>query len=597
MEIFLLLFAGARLDPAHPQAPQRDRIIVSHGHTAAGLYAALGHTGFIPIGEVVTSFRQHGSIYEGHPTRAVPGVEWAGGNLGQGLSVGCGMALATRFTGEDYHVYVVMGDGEQQKGQLTEAQRFAAHHRLTNLTAIIDLNGLQATGATGEVMAQHLTAEYTAHGWEALAVDGHDFDALYLALHQCRTATRPTVILARTTMGKGVAGKEDCHTFHGQPLSEAECAEALAALTVVDDNTQAISPPSSPQILVSAVETRVLPGTAHLYPVDAQVENRSAFGTALAELAESNIPRGIPLVALDCDLLPSVKTDRFAARFPAHLIQCGIQEHHAAALTGGLAAAGVLPFFADFGVFAIGETYNQQRLNDINHAGVKLICTHCGLDVGEDGESHQCIDYIGLFANFFGWRLIVPADANQTDRAVRYMATTPGNIALAIGRSKLPVLAGKDGEPFFGAEYRFEYGKADWLVHGSAATIITCGSMAHRAVKAAGTLAADGYAVGVLNISCPLALDHAAIRRAAATGTVLVYEDHHVRTGLGSLLAALILEEGLSCRFQRLGITRYGTSALPDELYRDQGLDVEAVVARMRHLLEEQSNERTVSAC
>ncbi len=577
LDIFLLLFMGATLTPA------RDRIVVSHGHTAAGVYAALAQSGYFPVDEVIPRFRRCGTPFEGHITTAVPGVEWSGGNLGQGLSVGCGMALACRFTDQHYHVYVVLGDGEHQKGQLAEAQRFATHHRLANLTAIIDCNGLQATGATQAIMMQDIAAEYTVHGWQVLETDGHDFHAMYSALHQSRFADRPTAILARTVMGKGVACIEGQYAFHGQVLSVEACRSALDEIG--NGTVQWAGEAPVPRGTLPANDDRAPAmtdtGTPRLYAAGERVANRTACGQALADLAARN-----PLVALDCDLGPSVKLDLLAAIAPERVIQCGIQEHHTASLAGGLATCGVHTFFADFGVFAIGETYNQQRLNDINHAPVKLICTHCGLDVGEDGKTHQCIDYIGLFANLFGWQLIVPADANQTDRAVRYMAGTPGPVALAVGRSALPVLTDPSGAPIFTGDYRFEYGRADWLREGADGVIVTCGTLAGRAVEAADRLRADGLAIGVLNISCPLALDREALRDAAATGHVITYEDHHVRTGLGALVGAFLAEEGLPCLFRRLGIMRYGASGAPDDLYRMQGLDVESLREQVRRSLE-----------
>ena len=595
LDIYLTLLAGARVSPEDCRAPARDRIVISHGHTAAGWYAALAQMGFIPREELLATFRRHGSPFEGHVTTGVPGVEWTSGNLGQGLSVGCGMALATRYTRREYQVYVVMGDGEQQKGQLAEAQRFAAHYSLSNLTAIIDCNDLQATGTRSEVMAQDLAAEYTAHGWQVLVVEGHDFGALHAALHEARQTDAPAVLLARTVMGKGVSFMENCDAYHGKILAPDECAKAEAELGVEPcaplPEARQPARPAAFRGAESPVEERVIAGPPRVYPAGAWVENRAACGQALADLARHNLASGLPLVVLDCDLGPSVKTELFALAAPDHFIQCGIQEHHAAAMAGGLSVCGVLPFFADFGVFALEETYNQQRLNDINGTSIKLIATHCGLDVGEDGKTHQCLDYIGLLANLFNWQLVLPADANQTDRTVRYMATTPGNIALAVGRSKLPVLAKADGTPFFDEQYSLAYGKADWLVRGKDATIVTYGTLAHRAVECARLLQEAGLAVGVLNVSCPLAPDTEALAEAAQTGAIVVYEDHHLRTGLGSLLGAWLLEAGLSCRFRRLGVSGYGGSAAPQALYRDQGLDVSSLAQHVRMLIREAERE------
>jgi len=238
----------------------------------------------------------------------------------------------------------------------------------------------------------------------------------------------------------------------------------------------------------------------------------------------------------------------------------------------------LLSFFADFGVFGVDETYNQHRLNDINETNLKLICTHNGLDVGEDGNTHQCIDYVGVMRNLFGYKVIIPADPNQTDRILRYIAKTQGNFLVAMGRSPTPILLTEEGVPLFSSPYEFQYGRADVIRDGKDGAVITTGGMVYRAVQAWQRLREKGVEVQVLNISCLSDLDTEAILRAAKTGTVVTYEDHHVQTGLGSLVANLLAERGFPVRFRKMGITRYGGSGKPEDLYQMQGLDVESLV-------------------
>jgi transketolase len=226
----------------------------------------------------------------------------------------------------------------------------------------------------------------------------------------------------------------------------------------------------------------------------------------------------------------------------------------------------------------VDETYNQHRLNDINHANLKLICTHNGLDVGEDGNTHQCIDYAGVMRNLFGYKIIIPADPNQTDRVIRYVAKTPGNFLVAMGRSPIPTLLTDEGTSLFGTPYEFRYGQADLIRSGKDGAIITNGGMVYRAVQAWQKLREKGVEVQVLNISCLSDLDIEAILRAAKTGMIITYEDHHIQTGLGSLIANVLAEHSLSIRFRKMGIAQYGGSGKPDDLYRMQGLDVESLV-------------------
>jgi transketolase len=150
----------------------------------------------------------------------------------------------------------------------------------------------------------------------------------------------------------------------------------------------------------------------------------------------------------------------------------GVQEHNAATMAGAISTDKIISFFSDFGVFGVDETFNQERLNDQNYTNLKLVCTHLGLDVGEDGKTHQCIDYIGVLRNLFGFKIVIPADPNQTDRVTRYVAGQPGNWFVGMGRSKVPVVTKQDGSVYFDENYRFEYGRADVLKEGEKGYIV-----------------------------------------------------------------------------------------------------------------------------
>jgi transketolase len=335
---------------------------------------------------------------------------------------------------------------------------------------------------------------------------------------------------------------------------------------------------------VPRADLSIDPGQPRTYAVDAKTDNRSAWGNALEDLGRKNAGRegASPIVVFDCDLAESVKTGGFHQACPERFYQSGIQEHHTAAMAGALSTQGVLTFWSDFGVFGVDEVYNQQRLNDINHSNLKTVCTHSGLDVGEDGKTHQCIDYIGLARNIFGYRVVVPADPNETDRAVRWAAVNEGNVLITMGRSKLPVITLEDGSPAFAGDFHFEYGKATTLRLGHEGVIISTGTMTHRAVQAADRLRAEGIGAGVVHVATPLALDMDALRKAAATGLVMTYEDHHVGSGLGSLVAEALLDLGLMPRMVKLGVTRYQPSGTADDVFAAAGLDVGSLVTRFR---------------
>ncbi len=227
-----LYFNQMRLDPVRPDWPDRDRFVLSKGHAAPVLYAALAERGYFPVAELST-LRKLGSRLQGHPDmRKLPGVEMSTGSLGQGLSAANGMALAARLDGRDYRVYALLGDGECQEGQVWEAAMAAAHYALENLTAIVDFNGLQIDGPVSEVMStEPLPDKWRAFGWHVLEIDGHDFGQILPALEKARSAGgRPTAIVARTVKGKGVSFMEHGVDWHGVAPKGDQVAQALAEL-------------------------------------------------------------------------------------------------------------------------------------------------------------------------------------------------------------------------------------------------------------------------------------------------------------------------------------------------------------------------------
>lgn len=589
LEIYLTLTHFAAIDPTHPRADGRDRIVISHGHTSPGVYCALADAGFFDLEDAVAHFRQAGSVFEGHVERSVPGVEWGTGNLGQGLSAGVGFALASRIAGHASRTFVVMSDGEQHKGQVAEARRLAVKEGLVDLTVLVDCNGIQISGHTEDVMPVNIGDGFAADGWRVVEIDGHDLGAVYEAIAGALAdRERPVAIVARTVIGKGVSFMEGDHEFHGRGLTAEEYERALQELGV-ESTIETARRRRGGMTLTPALHHVREPldldvGVPRTYTRETRTDNRSAWGSALVDLAEAN--PDMPMAVFDCDLAASVKTGGFADVRPEGFIQAGVGEHNAATAAGALSTTGVLTFLSDFGVFGVDEVYNQQRLNDINEASLKLVVTHCGLDVGEDGKTHQCLDYVGSFRNLFGWRVIVPADPNQTDRAIREAARMPGCVAVAMGRSKLPVILDVADRPLFGDGYAFEYGVATWARQGGDGVIMTMGTVAGSAVEAADQLAREGLSVGVCIVSSPLDLDDGAMELAARAPWLLVAEDHGWRTGLWASVAEWTALHGSAASPVPHGVEGYQSSGAAEALLARAGLDVAGIAARARELAD-----------
>jgi transketolase len=594
MDIYNILLAVADLTPENCKDACHDRIVTSHGHTSPGVYSALAEWGFFNRDEVVPNFRRAGSPYQGHVERSVPGVDWGTGNLGQGLSAGVGFALADRTCGRKSRVFVVMGDGEQPKGQIAEARRIASREKLSSLTALIDYNHIQISGNIEDVMPVNIKGIWEADGWEVLRCDGHDYASLYGALKHASASGVPSVILCDTVMGRGVSFMEGIEDYHGKPATGDLLVKAIGELGGDPSEFERLkalrsgSLPKEREIGYPSVSLDL--GTPPVYTASDKKDNRGAFGAALADVAEKNfgVAGRTPIVAFDCDLASSVKLDgfaKFAKKCPERFIQAGIQEHTTATVAGAASTAGVVAVWADFGVFGIDEVYNQQRLNDLNKSQIKTVLTHVGLDVGEDGMTHQCVDYVSLVRNLFGGRIIVPADPNQTDRATRWMLGEPGGVFLAVGRAVLPVILREDGTPFFDGNYTYKYGEIDKIRSGSDATILAMGHMAGSALEAAKTLSEKGVSVQVLHTSSPLGMDADELIGLVSAGPLVTCEDHHADTGLGAIAALHFAKAGKPVKFRNIGVTRYGDSGNAREVISRMGLAPADIARAVESLL------------
>jgi len=579
VDLLLSLYSFANVEPCDPWNEDRDRIVVSHGHISPGVYSTLAAYGFINRDEVIAGFRHPASIFEGHITRGIPGIEWTTGNLGQGLSAGVGFALAAKLKRKDYHVYVVMSDGESAKGQVQEARRTARKYNLDNLTVLVDYNDIQISGHARDVMYVDIKAEFQAAGWKVIEIDGHDYEQILAALKIAKDDRYPTAIIAHTIIGKGVDFMEGKPDYHGKALSKEELEKALKQLGVENDVDKYVQmrrnlPVTAHEKVKLVYSPIVNTGKVRVY--DKATDNRSALGRAIADIALVNDN----VAAVDCDLKGSVKLDFLDKERPDRLIEIGVQEHNAAAFAGAMSADGIVTFFADFGVFGVDETFNQHRLNAINNTNLKVVLTHCGIDVGEDGKTHHALNYIGAPLAWYGFKTIVPADPNQTDRVVRYIAREYGNFVVAVGRSKLEPIKKEDGTLFFDENYDFEYGKMDILRDGNDGVIYTIGSTVPNVLKAHDILKSKGINFAVINVSCPYALDEEVLKR--YSNFVVTVEDHNVFNGLGTLIAQKLFEMRILPRkFIKLGLSDFPVSGDSKLLFDIYGLSGEKIAEKI----------------
>ena len=231
-----LYFEELNIDPKNPQWEERDRFVLSKGHTAPGLYSALAHRGYFPVEDLIT-LRKLGSYLQGHPNLHIPGVDMASGSLGQGISAAVGMALGAKMDGKDFRVYTLLGDGEIQEGQVWEAAMFAGHRKLDNLCAIVDNNNLQIDGPVDQVCSPYpIDKKFEAFNFHVINVDAHDFDALRAAFKEAKeTKGMPTCIVLHSVKGKGVSFMENAVDWHGKAPNDAEFEVAMADLQKIEE--------------------------------------------------------------------------------------------------------------------------------------------------------------------------------------------------------------------------------------------------------------------------------------------------------------------------------------------------------------------------
>ncbi|MFF0731498.1 transketolase [Streptomyces chartreusis] len=571
----VLLARHLRYDFERPAHPGNDRFVLSKGHATPLLYSAYKAVGAIEDGELLT-FRRIGSRLEGHPTpRRVPWVETASGSLGQGLPIGVGIALAgKRLDRAGYRVWVLCGDSELAEGSVWEAAEHAAYENLDNLTAIVDVNRLGQRGPTrhGHDLDAY-ARRFRAFGWHTVEVDGHDVDAVDRAYGEARSTTgQPTVVLARTLKGKGVADVQDREGLHGKPLPDADAA--IAELGGPRDLRVRVHEPPATRALHAVPD-----GNLELPRWDKgeEVATRNAYGEALAALGAARSD----VVALDGEVSDSTRAEFFAKEFPDRFFECYIAEQQMVAAAVGLATRGRVPYASTFAAF-LTRAHDFVRMASISGVGVNLVGSHAGVAIGQDGPSQMGLEDLAMMRAVYDSTVLYPCDANQTAKLVAAMAGLDGIRYLRTSRGAGPVIYGPDEEFPVGGSKVLRAGEHDRL------TVVAAGVTVHEALAAADVLAREGIAIRVIDLYSVKPVDRLTLRQAAEeTGLLLTVEDHHEEGGLGDAVLDAFLDGRPVPRLVRLAVRMMPGSASPDEQLHAAGIDAAAIAAAGKLLVEE----------
>jgi transketolase len=568
-----VLFADhLRTDLADPHGAANDRFVLSKGHASPLLYAVLKAIGAIDD-EMLLSLRRLGSPIQGHPAPVpeLPWVEAATGSLGQGPAIGLGMALGMRLWESPARVWVLVGDSEAAEGSIWEAVEAAAHHRVSNLACVLDLNRLGQRGPTMHGWdADVFVARAQAYGWHALSIDGHDVTAIDAAYRSAAEADRPTMIVARTEKGHGVAEVANRDGWHGKAFPEDLASRAIEELGGVRSLTIT---PQKPEPWMPA--GRAAPAGAPAPTYAEPIATRKAFGETLRWLAGERDD----LVVLDGEVGNSTYTEDAEAVAPDRFFQMYIAEQTLVGTQTGLHALGVTAFSATFGAF-FTRAYDQIRMAAIGRADLRLCGSHAGVSIGEDGPSQMALEDLAAFRAIHGTTVLYPSDGNATVGLVTSMADLRGISYLRTTREATPVLYGPDED--------FPIGGSKTLREGDDVTLVGAGITVHESLEAADRLAADGIEARVLDCYSVKPIDAESLRNAAATtGLLVVVEDHRIEGGLGdAVLDALAAGGTLVGRVIKLAVTEMPGSGAPEELREWAGIDAGAIVGAVRSALD-----------
>jgi len=556
-----LFFHEMRWDPKRPGERDMDRFLLSKGHAAPILWAALYEAGAIESDPV--TLRRLDSDLEGHPTPQNPWVPVATGSLGQGLAVANGLALANRMDGIEARVFCLLGDGECSEGSVWEAAQFAADNRLERVVAIVDVNGLEQSGPAPYGHDTAVLAErFGAFGWRSLEVDGHDLGDLTLALEQTREGG-PTAILARTVKGRGVSFLEGADGWHGKALDEAQRDQALAEIAAPATRVE-VAPRAVPAASLRSARAQLAPIELG-YARGDQEATRSAFGEALKRLGgqlES-------LVVVDGDVKNSTKTELFAEAFPERFVEAQIAEQNMIGLALGLSVSGKRPCVATFAAF-LTRAHDFLRMAAHSRPPHLMVCgSHAGVSIGEDGPSQMGLEDIAMFRALDGSTVLYPCDAVSAARLTEVAVAEPGIVYLRTTRGKTPVIY-ETSEAFpIGGSKTLAESMEDRL------TLVAAGITVHAALEAHERLRRQDLRTRVIDAYSVQPLDVETLQRAALeTGALLVIEDHNRHGGLGEAVAAQVGRLG---RVFHLGVAGQPHSATPQELLERHRLSSTAI--------------------
>jgi transketolase len=570
-DLMTALFFGGffRFDPDHPEHPNNDRLIFSKGH-ASPLYYALWAAADKLTEADLSSMRKFGSSLEGHPTSSFKYTEAATGSLGQGLSVGVGMALNAIYLDKvPYRTYVLLGDSEMAEGSQWEALQIAAHYKLNTLIGIIDVNRL---GQRGETMYGHNMDAYkkriASFGWKTIVIDGHSFPEILNAFEKAlKVRNKPVMIIARTLKGKGVSFLEDREGLHGKTMNRAESEKALRELGAVDTSIRGeIARPKDLRPHIS------LPGKSGglSYPIDKPVATRKAYGNALVRIFPS-LPN---MVVLDAEVSNSTYAELFKEQCPDRFFEMFIAEQNMVGASLGLSRRGKIPFVSTFAAF-FTRAFDQIRMSQYSDANIKFTGSHAGVSIGEDGPSQMGLEDIAMFRAVLNSVVLYPSDAVSTEKLVEEAAKHHGIVYMRTTRKDTPILYKNDEEFHIGGSKIVRKSDNDRF------TVIAAGITLHEALAAYEALKKEGVFIRVIDLYSIKPIDKETVNDAAqSTKAIVTVEDHFAEGGIGEAIRSAL--GSFAVPLYSLAVRKMPMSGKPGELLDYEEISKNAIIKTIK---------------
>jgi transketolase len=578
--VAVLFFYAMRYDPYNYNNPDNDRFILSKGHAAPLLYAAWRGLGLVSDEEML-SYRKFGSSLEGHPTRQFKYAETATGSLGIGLSVGVGQALCAKLDKRNFRTYVLMGDSESSEGSVWEAVQLAEHYKLDNLIAFVDVNNLgQSTETMLDYKIKQYVERFSSFGWQVFDVDGHDVKSLMEVIDKAHQVVgKPVMIIAKTVKGYGLDFAAGLQGFHGKAFTAEKEKEALENLKqnfsqaahYKNDYEWKPQLPKPNAVAFDSATTIVIMEKPE-YKKGDMVATRKAYGTALALLGDICDA----VVSLDAEVKNSTYAEIFESMHPERFFQCFVAEQNMVGMGVGFDCRGRIPFISTFSSF-FSRAHDQIRMAAIGASALRLVGSHCGVSIGQDGPSQMGLEDIAIMRCLPESIVLYPSDAVSTHKLVEQMARYGDGISyLRTTRMETPVLYDNDEQfPVGGCKILRKSEK-------DVACIVGAGVTLHEALKAYDVLAKKNVFVSVIDLYSIKPLDAATlISVARASGNIIItVEDHYPEGGIGEAVISAVRNENITVH--ALAVNRLPRSGLPEELLAFEGIDAVAIVKAVK---------------